>query len=83
MDMTLLIGTLGAVLLLIGFALEQFGVIGDKSYAYDGLNVVGSGLLGWYAAILGSWPFIVLETIWALVAAYYVLRRLVGMEKNG
>lgn len=74
--MTLFIGTLGAFLLLVAFCLEQFDVISDKSYAYDGLNLVGAGLLAWYAVLLGSVPFIVLEGIWALVAAYYIARRL-------
>mgnify|MGYP001546080759 CR=1 FL=1 len=72
------IGTLGAFLLLVAFALEKFGVVENASYTYDSLNLAGAGFLTWYAILLGSVPFIVLEGIWALVAAWYVLRRLAG-----
>jgi hypothetical protein len=81
-NIALIIGTLGAALLLVAFALEQFGVITDKSYLYDGANVVGSGLLGWYAFVGHAYPFIVLETVWALVALYYIIRRLAARGKT-
>lgn len=82
MDTTLIIGSTGAAILLIGFVLEQQGIITDKSFPYEEINIVGSGLLGWYAAVLGSWPFVVLEGVWALAALWYLVRRLVGTRKN-
>ncbi|MEJ0053965.1 MAG: hypothetical protein WDN10_04570 [bacterium] len=84
MDIPLLIiGTIGAAVLLAAFALEQTGVITDKSYAYDCANVIGSGLLGWYAFVGHVYPFVVLEVVWATVALYYILGRLAGKGKGG
>jgi hypothetical protein len=71
----MIIGSLGAFILLAAFALEQFGVISDKSYVYDGANVVGSALLGYYAWMGQVWPFVVLEAAWAVVALYYIAQR--------
>jgi len=77
----IIIGSIGAAILLLAFALEQFGVVSDKSYAYDGANVLGSALLGYYAWVGQVWPFIVLEAVWALVALYYIGKRLAGGPK--
>lgn len=73
--MTLVIGTAGAAFLLAAFALEKFGILKNDSFPYDVLNLVGAGLLTWYAFLLNSWPFIILEGIWALVAFSYFIRR--------
>ncbi len=78
MDFTLIIGAVGAGLLLIAFALSKFGVMSEKSAAYDLLNLLGAGLLTWYAVLLRSIPFIVLEGIWTLIAVWYVGKRLVS-----
>ncbi len=72
----LLIGSVGAALLLIAFALQKFGMLSEKSTAYDILNLFGAGLLTWYAVLLHSIPFIILEGIWTLVAGWYLLKRL-------
>ena len=79
--MTLLIGSVGALLLLVAFALEKFGVLKNDSSAYDVLNLVGAGFLTWYAFLLNCWPFIILEGVWALVALYYIGKRLAGGSK--
>lgn len=74
--MTLLIGTVGAALLLIAFTLEKFELLQNNSFEYNMLNFIGAALLTWYALILNSVPFIVLEGIWALIAFWYLVRRL-------
>ncbi len=79
---TVLIGSAGALLLLLAFGLEKFGVLHNESLPYNGLNLMGAALLTWYAAVLVSWPFIILEGIWALIAAWYVLKRLAGSPEN-
>lgn len=78
MDFTLIIGATGAGLLLIAFAASRFGAMNEKSNTYDLLNLVGAGLLTWYAVLLHSWPFLVLEGIWTLVAGWYLLKKLVS-----
>lgn len=71
----LLIGALGAALLLAAFSLQKFGILSEKQMSYDFLNLAGAGLLTWYAVLLNSVPFVVLEGIWTLVAGWYLLER--------
>lgn len=71
--MVTLIGTAGASLILIGFLLNQFGVWKNDSVFYDGINALGSALLVWYAYLLMSIPFLVLNAVWFASAAYDVV----------
>ncbi len=74
MDTTLLIGILGAALLLVAFALDELDILADHSPGFNLLNLLGAGLLAWYAVLLDSWPFILLEGIWALIALRYLVK---------
>ncbi len=69
--------------MLVAFALQKFGLLRESSLAYDLLNLLGAAFLTWYAVLLHSWPFIVLEGIWALVALWYVGKRLAVRGQNG
>ena len=66
--MNTIIGSTGATLILIAFILEQTHRWKDTSLKYDLVNLVGSVLLIIYAILLRSWPFLILNTVWALVS---------------
>lgn len=83
MDTTLVIGVLGAGLLLVAFVLNQFRMLDRESLTYDALNFVGGALLVWYAILLQSIPFLVLEGVWAIVSLRDVLLRLARKGENG
>ncbi len=63
-----LIGSSGACLILIAFILEQTHRWKDTDLKYDAVNLLGSGLLIAYAVLLNSYPFLVLNGVWALVS---------------
>lgn len=75
--MTLIIGTLGAAIILIAFLLSQFKIWNQDNVWYDLLNFVGSLLLVVYAVLLKSYPFLILNTIWGLVSLKDVVKWLV------
>ena len=62
------IGSTGAGLILLAFVLGQLHKWKDTYFIYDFVNLVGSVLLIWYAILLSSWPFLVLNGVWALVS---------------
>lgn len=62
------IGSLGAGLILIAFVLGQLHIWKDTYFVYDLLNTVGSVLLLIYAWIGFSWPFLILNFVWAVVS---------------
>ncbi|MHB8586910.1 MAG: CBU_0592 family membrane protein [Thermoplasmatota archaeon] len=68
------VGTIGLLSLLGGFVGSTFGKIASTSRLYHVLNLVGSGILAWYAAAIHAWIFLPLEVIWALVAIWGLVR---------
>jgi hypothetical protein len=73
MDITTSIGIVGATIILIGFTLNQFGKISVDSKSYDLINVVGPLFLIWYAYLLESYPFLILNIVWASASLWSLL----------
>jgi hypothetical protein len=67
---------LGAVLILVPFALAQFGGLEPRAYPYLALNLAGSALLAVLALLGQQWGFLLLEAVWALVSLWGILNRL-------
>lgn len=66
----------GAVLVLAGFALAQFGVLEQRSHIYLLLNLIGSAILAVLAGLTFQWGFLLLEGVWALVSLWSLGARL-------
>ncbi len=62
-----------ALMVLGAFAGAQAGWLGQRSYAYLVLNVVGAGVLAYIAYDHRTWGFLMLEGVWALVSAASLL----------
>ena len=73
MDITTSIGIVGATIVLVGFTLNQFGKISVDSKIYDSMNVVGPLFLIYYAYLLESYPFLILNTVWAAASLWSLL----------
>ncbi|PIN87509.1 hypothetical protein COV12_03445 [Candidatus Woesearchaeota archaeon CG10_big_fil_rev_8_21_14_0_10_32_24] len=68
-DVNLIIGLLGMLLILIAFLLDEFSKkINSKSWQFNVLNIVGAGLLSYYAFTLNSLPFMILNGVWFIAA---------------
>ena len=63
-----LFGIVGLVTLLAGFLGNLVGRIPANGRLYPALNLVGSGILAVYSALIEAWVFFPLEVIWALAA---------------
>lgn len=79
MDTTTIIGTSGALIILIAFIMNQIKKWEDDYLIYDFFNFVGSLLLVIYAIILSSYPFLVLNFIWAAVSFRDII---VNLKRN-
>jgi hypothetical protein len=64
----------GALLILVAYAGHQMGWMNPRSAAYNVLNAVGSGILGYIAFHPFQIGFVVLETVWTLISVYALLR---------
>ncbi|MDO8571144.1 MAG: hypothetical protein Q7R79_00505 [bacterium] len=64
----MIIGLVGAALILLAFVLGQLHVWKDTYLAYDLLNAAGSILLVVYGWMGSAWPFVILNSVWAIVS---------------
>jgi len=65
----------GAVLVLIGYAALQRGLLQREDRWFNLLNFVGSALLAWIAILDRRWGFILLEVAWAVLSIPPLVRR--------
>jgi hypothetical protein len=68
------VSIIGAMLILLPFAANQFGKLGATSLAYQAMNLIGSAALTVVAVIESQYGFILLEGTWALVSAAGLVR---------
>lgn len=68
-DVNLGMGLVGMSMILIGFFMEEFARHSrHESITYNVINIVGSLFLVFYALGLKSWPFLILNAVWFLLA---------------
>ncbi|MCC9305694.1 hypothetical protein LN042_00975 [Kitasatospora sp. RB6PN24] len=72
----------GSILILIPFALAQWGRISARSKPYLLLNLGGSVILAVLAGLTSQWGFLLLEGVWALVSAHSLLAVVRGREPS-
>jgi hypothetical protein len=70
-----LVQIVGALLVLAAFALAQARVLSREARLYLVLNLVGTGVLAMQAYVAEQWGFLLLEGVWAVIAAWGVERR--------
>jgi hypothetical protein len=68
MTLSDILATIGVSLLLIAFVLSSRRVLSVENRTYAILNIAGASLCGYSAYLISFYPFVVLETVWALVA---------------
>jgi membrane-bound ClpP family serine protease len=69
----LLLEVVGAILILIAFALAKFRGLDRHGAVYLLLNLVGAALLTVSAATHRQWGFLLLQGVWGLVALWGLL----------
>lgn len=74
MSLSDLIGTLGVSVLLLAFVLNQRRRLSEHSREFLAMNLIGACLCAYSAWLVRFMPFVVLESVWALVAGVGLLR---------
>ena len=73
--MTPWIGIIGMLCILTAFVLQEWVTkINEDTISYNLLNIIGSGLLVYYAFTIASWPFIILNGVWCLTALVKLIK---------
>lgn len=74
-DYWLIIGIIGMVCILLAFSMVQFKKWQASDLVYSWVNLLGSVLLVVYAVSGNAWPFIILNSVWAIVSALGILNK--------
>ncbi|PWK75949.1 hypothetical protein LX99_03682 [Mucilaginibacter oryzae] len=69
-----IIATSGVIILLIAFLLNLAGKLSAQSKVYSLMNFIGAGTCGYASYMISFYPFVVLESIWAIVALISLFR---------
>ncbi|WP_114939605.1 CBU_0592 family membrane protein [Mucilaginibacter endophyticus] len=69
-----IIATTGVIILLIAFLLNLAGKLSAQSKLYSLMNFIGAGTCGYASYMISFYPFVVLESIWAIVALISLFR---------
>lgn len=69
-----IIATIGVSLLLLAFFLQVFKFIQTESAIYGWLNLFGAAIAGYASWLIPFIPFVVLESVWSLVAIYGLIK---------
>lgn len=64
----------GALLILIGYAGEQFGWLSSRRVFYNVVNAAGSAILGFIALRPFQLGFVILEFTWAAISLWALAR---------
>jgi hypothetical protein len=64
----LYIGFLGMAMILIAFIMNQLHRWHDDDLIYDSFNAIGALLMVYYSFTISSYPFLILNAVWAAVS---------------
>ena len=76
MDSLELLGILSAFLALAAFVSNEYGKLTNESFLYDLLNLLAGTGLVIYAFSIHAVPFIITNSVWALVSGIDVVKYL-------
>ena len=62
------LGLVGMLLILISYLGLQLEYFSHSDLSYDLINLVGGGILTYYAYVSGTLPFVILNLVWTIVA---------------
>ncbi len=77
-----LVATTGVTLLLLAFFLNLTGIIKRLDWVYLAMNAVGAALSCYASILIHFLPFIILEGVWATVAAAGLARKIFVHEET-
>ncbi len=77
-DRMQLLSFVGALMILVAYGGHQFGKMSPRSYTYNVLNAIGSGILGYVALYPFKIGFVILEFAWVLISVWAMTRRAAG-----
>ncbi len=77
-----IIASIGVTILLVAFFLNITGKLSAKGRPYTLMNFIGAAVCGFSSYMIKFYPFVILESIWALVALVTLFKAQRGTTAN-
>jgi hypothetical protein len=68
------LASIGVIVLLVAFLLNLYKKLPAQSRIYSAMNFIGAGICAYSSWMIRFYPFIVLESVWALFALASLLK---------
>jgi len=69
-----ILASVGVIVLLVAFLLNLYKKLPAQSRIYSAMNFIGAGICAYSSWMIRFYPFIVLESVWALFALASLLK---------
>jgi len=69
-----IIASIGVIILLVAFLLNLYKKISANSIPYTIMNFLGAAICGFSSYLISFYPFVVLESIWAIFALVSLIK---------
>lgn len=69
-----ILASIGVIVLLVAFLLNLYKKLPAQSRIYSAMNFIGAGICAYSSWMIRFYPFIVLESVWALFALASLLK---------
>jgi hypothetical protein len=73
LDPYTIIGFIGALVIMVGFIMNQLGRWKTYDFEYDFINLIGASILSVYSWQIGSYPLLILFVVWTVFSGKDVL----------
>jgi hypothetical protein len=71
-----IIGSIGVLIILIAYFLNNFSIIKQNGKFYFVLNIIGASIACYTSFLINYIPFVVLEASWAIISAIGLLQNI-------
>ncbi len=77
-----LIGTIGVLIILIAYFLNNFSIIKQNGNLYFFLNIIGASIACYTSYLINYIPFVILEGSWAIISVIGLIKTIKKPQEN-
>ena len=77
-----IIGSIGVLIILIAYFLNNFSIIKQNGNLYFFLNIIGASIACYTSYLINYIPFIILEGSWAIISVIGLIKTIKKPQEN-
>lgn len=77
-----IIGSIGVLIILIAYFLNNFSIIKQNGNLYFFLNIIGASIACYTSYLINYIPFVILEGSWAIISVIGLIKTIKKPQEN-